>query len=101
MVGIEEQDQGHHDLDLDQDQSDRKYDKSWQTWEFQICTLLIRCVHTKILATHDALFMKLSNAKSMKERVPHLVALHIISMSVIASILEMIPKWNGVCIDIL
>lgn len=32
MVGIEEQDQGHHDLDLDQDQSDRKYDKSWQTW---------------------------------------------------------------------
>ena len=48
-----------------------------------------------------ALLMKLSNAKSMKERVPHLVAVNIISMSVISSILEMVPKWNGVCIDAL
>lgn len=44
---------------------------------------------------------KLSQIQALEEKVPHIVAFHVISMGTVATILALIFNWGGLCIDVL
>lgn len=44
---------------------------------------------------------KISQIHDLEDKVPHMVAFHIVSMGTLATILSLFFNWGGLCIDIL
>ena len=44
---------------------------------------------------------KISQIDELEDKVPHMVAFHIVSMGTMATILSLLFNWGGLCIDVL
>ena len=45
--------------------------------------------------------IKILKISTMEERVPHIVAFHIILISMVATVLSIVWNWGGLCVDML